>query len=139
MRLILNVSLPLSALLCASCGQAPSRTHDAAESSPYAHPITTRDSRFRLRIGQTLRLRFDASPATGYGWSIDGPLPATLRMDGDPGSLSPGATRPGTMRAQTWTLRAERSGCAMLRFLYRREWEHSSLAADRRDVEVVVE
>ena len=104
-----------------------------------ASPPTTGRTPTSLHVGQILYVRLAASPATGYGWAFVGPLPPVLRMEGDPGLRPLERTRPGAPALQTWTFRAQQPGRAVLRFVYRRPWEPDAIAADRREVEVVVE
>jgi len=58
----------------APCGKAPADPPSLAVAAADIRPVNALAprSRARLRIGETLRLRFDASPATGYRWSFLG-------------------------------------------------------------------
>ncbi|MDR0184055.1 protease inhibitor I42 family protein [Lysobacter sp. UC] len=95
--------------------------------------------RSHLRVGQALHVRLTASPATGHVWDFVGPLPPELRMERDPGLAPFDRTQPGAASIQTWTFRAARPGRAVLRFVYRRPWDPDATAAERREVDVVVE
>jgi len=133
--LLLNLSL----LLGVSCDEARPPQRPVASSATHAAGPPSSPSRFQLRVGDTLRVRLDASPATGYAWNLEGPLPSPLRMESDPGVFAIDAGRLRAMKAQTWTFRAQHRGRVLLRFLYGRAWEPSSFAAGRRDIEVEVE
>jgi len=92
-----------------------------------------------LRVGETFTVRLTASPATGFAWTFVGPLPPTLRMERDPGLMPFDRTQPGGETVQAWTFRAARPGRSVLRFVYRRPWEPDATAAQRREVEVLVQ
>ena len=70
-----------------------------------------------LAPGQLLRVHLLESPATGYRWSLQSQVPASLRLEADPGA------DPVRANVRTWSFRVLRPDLTHLRFAYRRSWE----------------
>jgi len=103
------------------------------------HALPSPEAAPHLRVGETLTVRLTASPATGFAWTFVGPLPPSLRMERDPGLVPFDRAQAGAGPVQAWTFRATRPGRSVLRFVYRRTWEPDATAAQRREIEVVVD
>lgn len=89
-------------------------------------------------VGQALRVHLPASPAIGYEWALEDGGPPLLRLETDPGGEPASLLRTGTASVQSWEFRAERSGHAALRFVYRRPWEARSMQARTAHFDVMV-
>lgn len=92
--------------------------------------VVARDAAVPLHLqpGQLLRIHLRESPATGYYWELQPQLPASLRLEAEPGQ---GPRMPADEQAhRSWSFRAEHADLVHLRFDYRRAWDGN---ADARD------
>jgi predicted secreted protein len=89
-----------------------------------------------LRGGELLRVHLPGGD-NGFGWTLDGGLPAFLRMETAP-SLEPEASA-GARRTRTWSFRAFERGRGSLRFAWRGPWEAESSNVRATTVEVVAD
>ncbi|WP_343223427.1 protease inhibitor I42 family protein [Lysobacter sp. KIS68-7] len=91
----------------------------------------------RIAVGQALRIRLPASPASGQDWVLDGDLPPFLRVETDPG-LDP-AQGPAPRIVQTWSFRACQRGRGRVRFLRRPPWDAGAASARRETLDIVAD
>jgi len=143
-------ALLLLALLasCNSGGDAPGHAGDAPRSPTVAAPSQTHrasdlvvdidatkaSAPIRLVVGQALRIRLPASPASGFDWTIDGDLPAFLRVETAPGQEPARAPAP-----QTWSFRACQRGRGQVRFLRRQPWDAGAASARQETLDIVAD
>ncbi|MGH8445303.1 MAG: protease inhibitor I42 family protein [Solimonas sp.] len=93
----------------------------------------------QLSAGQSLEVRLESNPTTGYRWQLTLPDDAPLRQHGEP-EYQAGAYAEGIVGAggvETWRFDAARAGRVGLRFEYRRPFEQG--LPPGKTVEVVVE
>ena len=88
----------------------------------------------RIVVGQALRIRLPASPASGFDWTIDGDLPAFLRVETAPGQEPARAPAP-----QTWSFRACQRGRGQVRFLRRQPWDAGAASARQETLDIVAD
>jgi inhibitor of cysteine peptidase len=83
------------------------------------------DSIVKLARGETLVVRLDANPSTGFSWTALDTAPAILTVDGEP-VYTPregAANTAGAGGVTTYRLRATAAGRGTLAFAYRRAWD----------------
>jgi len=80
------------------------------------------------KVGDTIAVRLDENPTTGYTWSIASIDSARLEA-GSP-SRAPGAGV-GAGGTTTWPIRARAAGRARLELIHARSWERDASAAER--------
>jgi inhibitor of cysteine peptidase len=85
----------------------------------------TRDDRGKtveIHIGDTLVMRLDENPTTGYEWALEAynkeivTLNSTVYIPSPPSAVGGGGQR-------IFTFKGERAGRVTLRFMLRRRWE----------------
>jgi predicted secreted protein len=104
-----------------------------------AHTLTEKDSggSFEMAPGETLAVRLDENPTTGYGWAV-------VECDKDVLSLersefvSSGGKSVGVGGVRVFVFEAEAVGSTSVRLSYRREWEGEKSAAGRFVFKVAV-
>jgi predicted secreted protein len=140
-----GVASPIGAQAHGNCREAAG---DAAAGMPdrvAGLPMSALDVRLAdasepvcVLVGQALRIHLPASPAIGYEWVLEDGVPLLLRLETDPGGEPASWLRTGTASVQSWEFRAERSGHAALRFVYRRPWEARSKQTRMAQFDVIV-
>jgi predicted secreted protein len=78
--------------------------------------VRTANAPVDLSIGDVLRIRLPASPATGHAWTLDANVPAFLCLESDPGNRAVNAAAP----LDTWTFRAHGAGRGTVQFSFGR-------------------
>ena len=90
------------------------------------------DESFHLRVGQTVNLRFESNPTTGYLWTItDKEGYDALKRMGDYKYI-PSSGRVGSGGIQIYTFEGAKRGKVTLVFEYRRPWEPLTTPAARK-------
>jgi len=104
-----------AAALLAACAALAPRDVDAGPA----------DSVVKLARGDTLVVRLDANPSTGYSWTALDAAPAILVPDGEPvyRPREAAANTAGAGGVTTFRLRAISAGRGTLAFAYRRAWD----------------
>jgi len=87
----------------------------------------------RIAVGQAVRIRLPASPASGQDWVLDGDLPAFLRVETDPG------LEPTQGIAPTWSFRACQRGHGRVRFLRRQPWDAAAASTRHETLDIVAD
>lgn len=102
----------------------------AVSRQPDTLDLVSRDAREPLTLhpGQLLRIHLLDSPATGSGWELAADVPASLRLEADPG-LGPAET-PAAALPRTWSFRVLGPGTAHLRFDHRRDWQREGAGSE---------
>jgi len=118
------VGLLLLAFAAASCAAARPTTALTADE----HVLTLEDheSHIQLAVGDVLTLKLDATPSTGYAWTVVRNDVALLTPLGEPRFErgGPPATGPlGASGRQVFRFRAKAAGSEKLELHYRRSWE----------------
>jgi inhibitor of cysteine peptidase len=96
-----------------------------------AHLTVTRADNGRVvaaNVGDTIAVRLDENPTTGYTWSIasiDG-----ARLEAGSPTREPGA-RVGAGGTTTWPIQARAAGRARLELVHARSWAGEASAAER--------
>ena len=136
--------LPVCLAACAPTSGAPITTAascaDAIAATRVQRRVVDLDVRIAnapvdLAIGDVLRIRLPASPATGHAWTLDANVPAFLCVESDPGNraMSPSGA------ADTWTFRAHDTGRGMLQFSFTRHGVPGATQASAAAFDVRVE
>jgi inhibitor of cysteine peptidase len=91
--------------------------------------VTADDSgaRIELKRQQLLSVRLPSNPSTGFGWSLIDINPAVLKLKGDGAHFEQdrsGAGLLGASGTEVWEFRPVAEGDTVIRFEYRRPWEH---------------
>ena len=117
--------LPVCLAACAPTSGAPITTAascaDAIAATRVQRRVVDLDVRIAnapvdLAIGDVLRIRLPASPATGHAWTLDANVPAFLCVESDPGNRAVNADS----ALDTWTFRAHGAGRGTLQFSFGR-------------------
>ena len=98
---------------------------------------TNASAPIRIAVGQALRIRLPASPASGDDWTLDGDLPDFLRVEIVPGLEPVPAT--ALRVAQTWRLRAHQRGRGQVHFMRRHPWDADAASTHRETLDIVAE
>jgi inhibitor of cysteine peptidase len=83
-----------------------------------------------VRPGDTLVVRLDEVPTSGYRWEVESPDPGILRPAGDHYEPPPEDTL-GGRGTRTFRFEAIAAGNGKLQLDLRRSWEPTSVAAER--------
>jgi len=123
------VALGLILVLMVSCVQIPART--------LRLDGTDAGRTVELPVGGKMDVVLDTSPATGYYWEVMSVNVSILMQVGKPDfEPDPNATAPSGKR--TFHFEAVKPGKTLLRLVYHRTWEESTIPADTFQVMVVV-
>jgi inhibitor of cysteine peptidase len=134
-RIVIPITLVGTVLagLLAGCGGSNDAT-TTSSSQPGGRPgvviVTAADNgkQVSLRVGNTLIVRLESNPSTGYGWAPTGTVPDCLTQQGE-GSFESGSTgavgAPGT---QSLMFFAAQPGSGTLSLAYARPWENTQPA-----------
>jgi inhibitor of cysteine peptidase len=108
----------------AGCGSRPSTPKPTNPEPPAPIQLTAKDSSSTqvMQVGQELRVALEANPTTGYQWTVDGLVPAPLKLSGEP-TFTASSSAIGSGGTQVWTLAAKTVGQGMLKFKYWRSFE----------------
>jgi inhibitor of cysteine peptidase len=79
-------------------------------------------SEITLHQGQTLTIKLEANPTTGYSWEFVEPQDAILQQVGEP-EFEPESDLLGAPSTQTLRFEAVQPGQMELKLVYRRPWE----------------
>lgn len=106
--------------LAAGCG-------DEDAPRPTTFQLATEDTgrTITMAVDDTLVVSLISNPSTGFGWSLQDPLPAALRMEGDRQYVPP-ATKSavvGAAGSEVFTFRAVEQGTVTLTLDYARPFE----------------
>jgi inhibitor of cysteine peptidase len=134
-RIVIPVTLfgaVLTALL-AGCGGSTDATQTSI-SQPGGTPgvviVTAGDNgkQVSLHVGNTMIVRLESNPSTGYGWAPAGAVPDCLVQQGE-GSFESGSTGAvGAPGIQSIAFFAAQTGSGTLALAYARPWENSQPA-----------
>jgi inhibitor of cysteine peptidase len=102
--------------------------------------IDARDKREAVSIdlGDTIYVRVEENPTTGYRWSVDEFDADLLQQEGSDFKLPPDAGV-GAAGQRTFTFRATRRGRGRMALKLWREWQGPTSVIDRRDITVTVD
>lgn len=73
----------------------------------------------RLAVGETVSLRLEENPTTGYRWQVDSSGAPALSLDSDTYEAPPG-TAPGSPGHHVWGFRVVTPQATAIRLSYRR-------------------
>jgi inhibitor of cysteine peptidase len=91
-----------------------------------------------LQKGQTLTIKLEANPTTGYSWEFVGSEEAVLRQVGEP-EFEANSDLLGAPGVQTLRFEAVEAGQTELRLVYRRPWETDVEPVETFTVQVTVQ
>jgi inhibitor of cysteine peptidase len=91
-----------------------------------------------LQKGQTLTIKLEANPTTGYSWEFVGSEEAVLRQVGEP-EFEADSDLLGAPGTQTLRFEAVEAGQTELRLVYRRPWETDVEPVETFTVQVTVQ
>jgi len=94
-------------------------------------------SSIELETGQTLTLKLDSNPTTGYDWDLIEIDPAILKQVGEV-DYKPDSILTGSGGVNTYTFETVASGAARLKLIYHRAWETDSPPLETFILDVVV-
>lgn len=112
MRRIAAVLLVLG--ICVTAGQSAANRIVTA---------TERNTNARLAVGDTLVVRLQSTPSTGYGWQIAACNKKVLKQMGEPVLEDSGKNLPGAPQHQVFKFKALATGNTVLELHYVRPWE----------------
>jgi inhibitor of cysteine peptidase len=149
-RLCLNprrwaLGLAISSLLVAYAGPAWTAELDGpqhgAESSLKALTLTVQDDghEISVAVGNTVILRLEAIPGTGYGWQIVRNGSPQLQLEGTPVFESRNKIEEGGAEDEVFRFRAQMPGTADLELQYRRPSDSRNPAAKTFKVRITSE
>jgi predicted secreted protein len=117
----------------------PGNQGDQAE--PADITLTNSDSGapVSIKAGQTLAVRLDSNPSTGYVWQVRQADGAVLILQGDPQYIAPADAPPGAGGVQVFRFTAATAGQSTLTLVYRRPFEPDAAPAQTFSVQVTVE
>ena len=100
--------------------------------------VTERDNNaeVRLQVGDELIVRLEATPGTGYSWSVTGEEDV-LKLSGTPTFESSGKFGLGRAEQQVFTFRVQAAGVRTLQLEYRRPWEKQAPTAKAFSVHLI--
>jgi inhibitor of cysteine peptidase len=112
-KLLMGVSLLVVGVLAlSSCGQPSEIVLDDSNNG----------SQITLNMGQTLSIRLEGNPSTGFGWEVLEINEAVLRQAGDI-DFEAESDLPGSPGIQVLHFEPVASGETDLELVYRRPWE----------------
>jgi inhibitor of cysteine peptidase len=129
----------LSVILLLPAGCVGSDQGTGTRRSAVSTHTLTRDDRGKtveIHIGDTLVMRLDENPTTGYEWALEAynkeivTLNSTVYIPSPPSAVGGGGQR-------IFTFKGERAGRVTLRFMLRRRWEGEASVLD--DFAVILE
>ena len=91
-----------------------------------------------LKIGESLAIRLDSNPSTGYSWQFIPMKHAILELAGEPAYSPPAQPLPGAGGQHTFRFVAVGAGRATLTLAYRRSFEPNAAPAQTFTVHVTV-
>jgi predicted secreted protein len=128
------LGLAISSLLVACTGQAWTAESDGpqhgAESSLKALILTVQDDgrEISVPVGNTVVVRLEAIPGTGYGWQVVRNGSPQLRQEGAPVFEPKHRGGEGGTEDEVFQFRVQRPGTTDLEFQYRRPLDSQSTA-----------
>ena len=109
------------------------RAHDVTLTVTNAGEIVT------LSLGETLQIRLDSNPTTGYQWRRHVADAAVLRQVGEVMFVKPDDPMLGAGGTEVFTFQAIAPGRTMVKLVYLRPWEKDLTPAATFSVTVVVQ
>jgi inhibitor of cysteine peptidase len=94
-------------------------------------------STVQLQVGDSLAVRLEGNPSTGYIWEVAPQSLTVLEQVGD-AEFDASGDQPGAPGTLTLRFKAVSAGEQPLRLVYRRPWEADIAPADTYEVTVVV-
>ena len=117
--------------LLAGCTPA-SPAPGPASAEPPALNESANGKTLKLRVGEVVRVRLHSNPTTGFSWEFRAPENGVIALDKNvfmpPENKNNMCGVPG---AHELVIRADKSGRAELRGVYRRPWEKRDPAFDK--------
>jgi predicted secreted protein len=92
-----------------------------------------------IKTGQTLAVRLDSNPSTGYGWQVRQADGAVLILQGEPQFIAPADAPPGAGGVEVFRFAAATAGQTTLTLVYRRPFEPNAAPAQTFSVQVTVQ
>jgi inhibitor of cysteine peptidase len=123
--------LIVAALVMAAISGCAAQTALALEAKDDGNQIT-------LQKGQTLTVKLEANPTTGYTWEMVEPEGAILRQAGEP-EFNPDSELLGAPGTLTLRFEAVEAGQMDLRLVYHRPWETGAEPLETFTVQVTVQ
>jgi inhibitor of cysteine peptidase len=123
--------LIVAALVMAAISGCSAQTAMALEAKDNGNQIT-------VQKGQTLTVKLEANPSTGYTWEMVEPEGAILRQVGEP-EFSADSELIGAPGTLTLRFEAVEAGQMDLRLVYHRPWETGVEPLETFTVEVTVQ
>lgn len=124
MRMIGVVVIAIAVVLLGACGKPKPAAEIAATQASLGGTVD-------LHVGQTLVLKLDENPTTGYQWRCTWAPEAALKLV-DSSYQQPGPAVPGAGGVHTFWLRGLQSGEATVTLQYGRWWEGGERQAPQK-------
>lgn len=133
--LCLSVLLALSVILILLAGCAPRQANELTLGDDAGGKQVT------LKADQTLTVRLESNPTTGYGWEIAEVDDAVLKSQGEPQFEQQNSSKQlaGAGGWQVFHFTALKTGETNLKLVYRRPWEKNIEPIKTFTVQVVIQ
>jgi inhibitor of cysteine peptidase len=131
MNRMLIVLITLSTLLFASCRANSGVELDASGTGGKA----------TLKPGQTLTVKLNSNPSTGYGWQVTRISESTIKQVGEPEFVQPGQdfqVEVGSGGIEVFRFEAIAAGETTIEMVYVRPWETDVAPAETYTIQVTV-
>ena len=120
-----RVTLCLTACLVGAMGDQQVTDRDFATKKDPEAAVSTKTGEVTLKGGETLTVKLESNPTTGYSWQVLGPKYGPLKLEKE--SFEPGRSNtPGSPGTQVFEFVAPKTGKnegVVLVFNYRRPFE----------------
>ena len=114
------IALAFASLLVVNCLAAPKAVQSRIVT------VTEKDTKMSLRVGDTLLVRLESTPSTGYGWKVASVEKKLLKQIGEPVIETSEKQMPGATQHQVFKFRAVAAGKGNLELHYVRPWEKNT-------------
>ena len=125
------LAIMLAVVACSARSQAGSTTAVLLEKDA--------GSVVQLKQGDTLIIKLQGNPSTGFTWGAASVDTAILKLEGDPAFEAETPGLPGSGGTLTFTFKAAGTGQTELQMIYYRPWEKGTPPANTFEVTVGVE
>jgi inhibitor of cysteine peptidase len=116
-------------------------TREVIESPTNTMTLTTLDNgqEVSVSVGNTLVLRLEAKPGTGYGWQVVRNGAPQLQLEGPPQFESRNNVEAGGVEDEVFSFRVQEVGTTEIECQYRRPWDKEGPTADTFRIRITIE
>ena len=139
-QIIYSIVFIIALLVLSSCAQCNQTGQSPMINPSHNMTLTEKDNGTQVQVSHsdTVTVRLEAIPGTGYSWQIAENNPELLKPLGRPEYEESKSKLIGGVEYQMFRFKAASQGTAILKLLYYREWEKGKAPEKSYQVTVVI-